>query len=248
MRKFIFVSILIMTIAELSFQLKHPYFCLAFHILNVFYLTSLATFKKVDQPLMFLPLSTFRIVNLSMPILFPMTIYWIPLIYSSLIPSIFYVARILKLTPDRLGFSGRYLYLAPPMAIIGALLGYLEFKFLKTTSIIPDLSFTSIFVLCLVMFVFVGFVEELMFRAIVQTKLEDIFGKTAGLLIASAIFGVMHISSFAFMFVSGIIIGFVFQKTRNVILTTIIHGTACVFAYGLLPMGIRLPTFLAGLS
>jgi membrane protease YdiL (CAAX protease family) len=98
------------------------------------------------------------------------------------------------------------------------------------------------------MFVFVGFVEELMFRAIVQTELEEIFGKIAGLLIASAIFGIMHIGSFVFMFVSGIVIGYVFQRTKHLMLTTIIHGTACVFAHGLLPMGIGLPTFLAGLS
>jgi len=244
----ILVSILIMTIAELSFQFNHPYLCLILHILNVLFVICLATFKKIDLPVMFLPVSTFRIVNLSMPILFPLTIYWIPLVYVSILPAIFYAVRVLDLTPERLGFTMRFWYLMPVTFVIGAFLGYLEFRFSKTTSLIPSLSFIDISVLCLVMFVFVGFIEELMFRSVIQTKLEDTFGRLTGLLVASAVFGIMHVGSFILMFISGIVIGFIFQKTKNITLATVIHGTACVFAYGLLPMGIRLPTFSVGLS
>ncbi len=234
-RRFILASILMMTIAELSFQFN-PHLCLILHISNVLYVVCLATFKKIDEPVMFLPVSTFRIVNLSMPILFPLTIYWIPIVYVSILPAIFYAVRVLKVTPEKLGFTMNFWYLIPAAFVIGALFGYLEFEFLNTPSIIPSLGLTNIFVLCLVMFVFVGFIEELTFRSVIQTKLEEVFGDTIGLFVASAVFGIMHIDSFILTFTFGIVMGLIFQKTRNVTLVTIIHGTACIFAYGLLPL------------
>ncbi len=42
------------------------------------------------------------------------------------------------------------------------------------------------------MFVFVGAVEELIFRSILQTRLEKALGLRYGLLLTSALFGIMH--------------------------------------------------------
>lgn len=44
------------------------------------------------------------------------------------------------------------------------------------------------------MVLFVGLAEELLFRGIIQTDLQRIFGKLPGLLSASYLFGIMHLT------------------------------------------------------
>ena len=233
---------LILTIAEIAFRVGYPYVCLALYIFNLFYFISLVVFRDVESCAGLLPIVVFRIVNLSMPVLLPYTIYWIPTVYISVVPSLFYAVRVLDFTSEDLGFTFRFWYLLPFMIVVGYVFGYLEFTFGKTSALIPSLSYTNILVLSIVMFVFVGFVEELTFRSVFQTNLEKVFCKFVGLLLASFTFGIMH-ENVVLAVLFGLVAGFVFQKTKNVLNVTVLHGITCIFAYGLLPMGIGLLRF-----
>lgn len=75
----------------------------------------------------------------------------------------------------------------------------------------------------------IGPAEELAFRGFVQRGLETSFGKTAGLLIASILFGLLHglnsLRSIIPVTVVSLFLGYVWQKTDgNTIASAWVHG------------------------
>ncbi|MHC1575137.1 MAG: CPBP family intramembrane glutamic endopeptidase, partial [Candidatus Methanogasteraceae archaeon] len=102
------------------------------------------------------------------------------------------------------------------------------------------LGIADMLTLVIIMFVFVGLVEELIFRSILQTKLQQSVGLCNGLLMTSVLFGVMHsgygsVYELLFAAAAGLIIGYLYQKTGSLPFITVIHGTVNVLLFGLLP-------------
>jgi membrane protease YdiL (CAAX protease family) len=185
--------------------------------------------------------SLFRIVDTSMPNFFTLTLYWYPLIYAPLFISIFILLRYQAPSMEEIGLTFKYLYIYLPIGILlGLAFAFAEYQIIHPGSLIPSLSLSNILVLAIIMILFVGVVEELIFRSILQTKLEKVIGPYEALLLASVIFGVMH-SSFgslleiAFGIAGGAIIGFLFLKTRSLPFIATIHGTTNIFLFGLIP-------------
>jgi membrane protease YdiL (CAAX protease family) len=82
--------------------------------------------------------------------------------------------------------------------------------------------------------------EELIFRSLLQQSIEEKAGSTNGLIIASIIFGFMHSgysSYYEILFASfaGLMIGFIFQKTRSLPLAAIANGVRNIILFGILP-------------
>jgi len=100
-------------------------------------------------------------------------------------------------------------------------------------------------VITVVMFIFIGAIEELIFRSILLTRLEKVFDPGIALILSSILFGIMHsgygrMDEILFAGIFGIIIGYIFQKTRSFPFIMLIHGTTNVLLFGILP--IILPT------
>jgi hypothetical protein len=79
-------------------------------------------------------------------------------------------------------------------------------------------------------------VEELAFRGFVQKGFENSLGKMKGLLIASFMFGLMHITAslynVATAFAGGLVLGYVWQKTgENTTASAVMHGTLNAVAF-----------------
>jgi membrane protease YdiL (CAAX protease family) len=75
----------------------------------------------------------------------------------------------------------------------------------------------------------VGFAEELAFRGFVQRGFENSFGKTAGLLIASLLFGLLHgfnsLRAIIPVTAASLVLGYVWQKTDgNTTTSAWMHG------------------------
>src|SRR5690606_17277921 len=99
--------------------------------------------------------------------------------------------------------------------IMGLLLGVGEYLIVETNYLIPDLSIPSLLRLTLVMVFLVGLVEEIIFRSILQNRLEEFLGSRGGLIITSVLFGLMHsgygnIGEVFYTLFVGFIIGFMF--------------------------------------
>lgn len=195
--------------------------------------------KQILQALLLL--LQLRIINIAMPFFFTMTLYWYPLIYSPLFISIYLILRYQNASFDDIGMHTRNLYRYIPLAlIIGAILAWVEYQIIHPEPLIPKLGIADMLTLVIIMFVFVGLVEELIFRSILQTKLQQSIGMGSGLLVASALFGIMHsgygsVYELLFATAAGLIIGYLYQKTGSLPFVTVIHGTINVLLLGVLP-------------
>ncbi|MDD4306419.1 MAG: CPBP family intramembrane metalloprotease, partial [Methanosarcina sp.] len=123
---------------------------------------------------------------------------------------------------------------------LGFLLGLGEYLTIRTEYLIPDLSIGNLLKLTFIMVFFVGLVEEIIFRSILQVRLEQALNIREALLITGLLFGLMHSGYGTFYEVLytgfvGLIIGFVFYKTRSLPFVTLVHGLVNVFLFGILP-------------
>ena len=195
--------------------------------------------KQILQALLLL--LQLRIINIAMPFFFTMTLYWYPLIYSPLFISIYLILRYQNASFDDIGSYMWNLRRYTPLAlIIGTILAWVEYQIIHPEPLIPKLGIADLLALVIIMFVFVGLVEELIFRSILQTKLQQSMGVCSGLLVASVLFGIMHsgygsVYELLFATAAGLIIGYLYQKTGSLPFVTVIHGTVNVLLFGLLP-------------
>ena len=195
--------------------------------------------QRTYQILMLLPV--LRLVNLSMPLFFDMTLYSFIFTYAPLSIPVAIIAFSQKFTKEEVGLTSKN---TPVYALLGLLvsipLGMGEYFIIRPDYLIPDLSFLNLLQLIIVMVFFVGLVEEIIFRSLLQTRLEKVFGTWQGLLVTSLLFGLMHSGYGTFyeiLYVSfvGLTIGYIFQKTKSLFLITIVHGFVNVFLFGIIP-------------
>jgi membrane protease YdiL (CAAX protease family) len=187
-----------------------------------------------------------RVTNMAVPIIFTPSIFWISIIYSIMFIPIYLIMKNQNFTSQEAGFQCNRLNVFPssyvPATIfIGYVLALIEFQIIQPEPVIDNLNFSNLIVLIIIMFFFVGTVEELIFRSILQTRLENALGTKTGLILASALFGIMHsgYSSFyelLFAGFAGLVIGFIYQKTRCLPFVVGIHGTINVLVFGILPL------------
>ncbi len=91
------------------------------------------------------------------------------------------------------------------------------------------------------MIFFVGVVEEIIFRSILQNRLQMLLGNGTGLIFTSILFGLMHAlygSFYEVLYASfvGLFIGYLFYRTRSLPLAAMIHGIINVFIFGIIPL------------
>ncbi len=246
-KKEIYLPVLGIVAGELLLFFGHVYPGLVVYIINLQVITIaiiLGNFspetKNVLQSLL-LPLQI-RIINLTMPQLFTITLLWYPLVYGVIFISIYYVTKQQNITAQEIGidFKRWYIYI-PAALLIGTAMAMLEFRILHPNPLIMNLKLQNLLLISMVMFVFVGAVEELIFRSILITRFEKVFGSIKALLLSSALFGIMHagyglVSEVLFATLFGFVLGFIFQKTRSFPFILVIHGTANVLLFGVLPI------------
>ena len=98
-------------------------------------------------------------------------------------------------------------------------------------------------------FLFTGFPEELIFRGILQTATRPILGSW-NWIYASLVFAALHIGyrspvDLLFVFGVGLLYGWVFERSRSIVGTSIGHGVANVTLFFVAP---NLPVLVAWLS
>jgi membrane protease YdiL (CAAX protease family) len=90
------------------------------------------------------------------------------------------------------------------------------------------------------MIVFVGFVEEFMFRSALQTVMSERLGSILGLLISSIIFGFMHSGyhlplELLYVSFAGLVFGLFFWMTKSLPLIALAHGITNVSLFMVAP-------------
>ena len=123
---------------------------------------------------------------------------------------------------------------------IGAVLGTMEYSILRPAPAFPTFEVKYLLRDMIYMFLFVGLGEELLFRGLLQIDLMKVFGVKGGLILASLMFAIMHLTwrslpELGFVFIAGLILGFLYWKTKNLALPIIVHGVNNVMLVAVLP-------------
>jgi membrane protease YdiL (CAAX protease family) len=243
--RIILIPVCIIIIAEILLYLKQPYYSILLHVMTVIGLalstSSLKsnTVKKAFQALMLLPI--LRLLNMSMPVFYDIMLYSLVFIYAPMFISLYLIIKHQMFTKKQLGIRFKMFGL---YAILGLVLGIAlaegEYRIITTEYMIPDLSIVNIIGLSIVMIFFVALIEELIFRSILQTRLEESFGMLPGLIVTSILFGIMHSgygNPYEILLTAGVglLLGYLFQRTRNLPFIVMTHGFTNIFLFGIIP-------------
>jgi membrane protease YdiL (CAAX protease family) len=194
---------------------------------------------RIYEALMLLPI--LRLVNLSMPVFFSTTLYAFVFVYGPLLVPLAIIVMHQRQSLDKIGITSNNLLAYVTLSIpLGFLFGLAEYMVIRPGYLIPDLSTENLLKLTIIMVFFVGLTEELIFRSFLQTRLEEAFDIRVALVITAFLFGSMHSGYGTFyeiLYTSfvGLVIGFMFYKTRSLPFVAIMHGFINVFLFGFLP-------------
>ncbi len=248
MRKEFYIPIIGIIVAELLMFPGNSFilYGLGIHAVNIIAIILMITLSsiKLEEKNLLQGLTLIillRIINVSMPQLFTIDILQYSLIYSIMILPVYFVVKNQHISFEELGVDFKKLYIYLPLAIIIAtIVAIIEYKILSPDSIIESINIPNIVLITIVMFVFVGSVEEIMFRSIIYTRMEKIVDPNYGIVLSGVLFGVMYASYgvssgviIAILF--GIVLSYIFQRTRSLPFIVMIRGIANVIVLGVLP-------------
>ena len=178
----------------------------------------------------------------SLPWFFINQQYLLPAVYSCILGLVLLHVYQKKLSLKQLlGFSKEKLlkYSLIGMAI-GIPLGTVEYLILLPAPAFPTFEVKYLFRDMVYMFLFVGLGEELLFRGLIQQDLTKAFGWEWGLFGASLMFAVMHLTwrsipELGFVFLAGLVLGFIYWKTKSLVAPIVAHGVNNVILVSVLP-------------
>jgi len=207
--------------------------------------------------------SLLRLLNLGTGILSFSPYLWLGGIYLLLLGSITLVMRNYDEGYADIGFSWETFHgqrwLAISGLVVGCALGGVQWVLdLEQPPAEPTL--VNVILAVAVTGLLVGFVEEFLFRGLLQRWLSDLLDVRVSVLAVSVLFGFMHSVwlnplDVAFAFSVSLLIGAVYARTRNFWFIMLVHAMINAMAFGVLPwlvgsssVSVGLSTVLGGLA
>lgn len=196
--------------------------------------------QKTYQSFILLPI--LRLVDFSMPLFYEEKLYNLIFIYCLLAIPVSIAAINQEFTRTQLGITFKKIGIYIPLSVLmGLLLGAGEYIIVGKNPLIQDLSVLNLLNLTIIMVFLVSPIEEMIFRSILQNRLEIVLGSREALIVTSILFGLMHsgygsIYEIFYVTLVGAVIGYLFYGTRSLPLVALIHGFMNVFFFGILPL------------
>jgi hypothetical protein len=130
--------------------------------------------------------------------------------------------------------------LAAVVIVTGAGLGYAESRIIHPAALISSLTWANIIIPSILLTIFTGLSEELLFRGLLQHYAVKIMGNRMGIVFVALGWSLLHIGwhsawDVLFVFAVGLAWGWVREKTTSIIPTTIAHGLANVVLFLIVP-------------
>ena len=124
--------------------------------------------------------------------------------------------------------SADYMGSLPLAIILGLALGWIELRILRPEPVFEYLNMYTI-LLGFGIMMLTGFVEEFIFRGLMQNHFLRIFKIIPTLLLTNLIFMLMHLIwlnylELIFVFVVGTLCGIIYYRTKNLVLVSVLHG------------------------
>ncbi len=237
------VYLLAVTAAEVITTTIEPVWGIFCHIMVLIALilhSALSSRQPHQQLLLSLALVPLvRIISLSMPLANIPGIWWYPIIYVPLLVAAVMVVRIFDFRARDVGLSFRLFPFQLAVALSGLMFGVAEYFILKPEPVVIELTWQEIWLPALIFLVFTGFVEEFIFRGVLQHTALEVFG-WRGIIYVSLLFAIVHlihgsVIDIAFVFVVALFFGWVVKKTGSLLGVTLSHGIANIVLYLVVP-------------
>lgn len=191
-----------------------------------------------------------RIVSLIIPLIELPQILWYPVIYIPLLASSIIVIRTINISPRKIGFITKDLPTQISLGLfLGFMIGLLEYAILQSEPMVVHFTIGNILLPAIILLLTTGFVEELIFRGILQYLVVPAMGKI-GIVYISLIFAILHIGFYSitdvvFVFCVALVLATMVQSTKSLIGVIVAHGTANIVLFLVAPFiltpGFQLP-------
>ncbi len=180
-----------------------------------------------------------RVISLSMPLVNIPQLWWYPIIYTPLLAAAFLAVRILDYSLADVGLRIRLLPVQLVVALSGFLFGVAEYLILRPEPLIAELTWQGIWLPALILLVSTGFVEEFIFRGVLQRTAVEAF-RWWGIVYVGLLFAVLHVGFLSWLdiiFVFGVALffGWVVKKTGSLFGVTLAHGLTNIMLLLVLP-------------
>lgn len=180
-----------------------------------------------------------RIVSLSLPLnQFP-PITWYSVIGILMLVVTWLAIRHLEVSRTELKLCSSNILHQVMLAGGGLGLGMIEYTILHPSSPISDFSHESFFLAALILAVFTGFSEELMFRGLLQSVAQPVMPHWGNIYVA-LLFAVLHIGHGSlidvfFVLTVGLLFAYIVQRSGSILGVTLTHGVTNVTLFLILP-------------
>lgn len=168
-----------------------------------------------------------RITSLAVPVEEISEIYWYIIIAIPIFTGSIMVMRSLEFDFADVGFNGRLWFLQLLVGIGGIGLGAIDYFILEPDSLISSLTFQEVLIPAIILIVCTGFLEELVFRGIMQRSMQTIW--KWGWVYVAFVYAVLQIgfeSAPHVLFTLGVMLyfGWIVKKTGSIVGVSLAHG------------------------
>lgn len=235
----VFSYLIAIIIAEAVTVFVQPFWGIVCHIsvLVAIIIHSIYAPRKFVISLSLIPLT--RIISLAIPLATLPQIWWYPIIYTPILAAAIVVMRILDYKFREIGLTFKQLPIQIVIILTGGVFGVAEYFILKPQAIVDQFTWQAMWFPALILIATTGFVEELIFRGIIQRSAVDSMGWW-GIVYISFLFAVLHMGFLSwvdgvFVFVVALFFGWTVKKTGSIFGVTLSHGITNVLLYLVLP-------------
>ena len=195
-------------------------------------------------PLQRLPLALvvaplIRLLSVSLPLSrFPF-VYWYLVIGTPLFLAGFVAVRVAGLSRVKIGLTVPTWRPQVWVSLSGIGIGCLEYLILRPTPLIAAPTLEQLWLPALILLVFTGFLEEFLFRGLMQRAATESLGQ-AGIVYVAVLFAALHVGyhsalDVAFVLGVGLYFGGVVARTGSIVGVTIAHGLANIGLFLIFP-------------
>jgi len=180
-----------------------------------------------------------RIISLCMPLANIPQIWWYPIIYVPLLAAAVVAMRILNYKPGQVGLTFKGFPVQLVVGLTGVVFGVAEYFILAPEAMVAELTWQVVWLPVLVFLLCTGFVEEFIFRGVLQRSAVEAFGGW-GIVYISLLFATLHMGflswiDVAFVFVIALFFGWVVKKTGSLLGVSLSHGITNIVLYLVAP-------------
>jgi membrane protease YdiL (CAAX protease family) len=172
-------------------------------------------------------------------------IWWYPIIYLPLLVVAVVLMRIIDYGPREVGISAGFLPVQLAVGLTGVGFGIIEYLILRPEPFVSELTWQLAWWPALIVFLSTGFVEEFIFRGVLQRSAVEAFGGR-GIVYVSLIFAALHVgwieannviswADVALVFAIALFFGWVVNKTGSLLGVALSHGITNVVLFIVAP-------------